>query len=180
MFEYVIIALLSIVTIVLSMSLEKRQRRNCDLSIELENCKETVNSLTREYNQKIIKLSSDLEKQTSLVKSFEHRFNEISVERNHYKHRTDNLTKEVQTLNNKLTAQTKVAGNLLQENQNALLRIKTLEEQILFNSGVFTAEQSTKILDELKSEGTVAASDERVAVVHKPRRPRTRGNKQPR
>jgi uncharacterized coiled-coil DUF342 family protein len=184
MFEYVIIALLSIVTIVLSMSLEKRQRRNCDLSIELENSKETINSLTREYNQKIINLNADLQKQTSLSKSFENRFNDVCVERNHYRHKVDSLTKEVQTLNNKLTAQTKVSGNLLDENQNALRKIKILEEQVLFNSVAFTAEQadqpSKELVVESESQGTVTVSDGRVTVVRKPRRPRTRGNKQPR
>lgn len=177
MFEYIMIALLSVLTIILAMAGEKEKRAKLNLIIELENSKETTNSLFKEYNTKVKSLNQMIRDNSDLHQQALNRLEDTRNEVTHYKDRTNSLVKEVNSLQNKLKAQCDINNELLKDNKKILLKCDELSEQLLFATGAKEADkpQTDPVAD---SQGTAVNTEARVLNVRKPRRPRARGNKQ--
>lgn len=178
MFVYVTIAVLSILLIMVLISLEKEKRAKCELFIDLDNSKEANKAITLEYNTKITALNQRVQQLNDLYNGAVDRADCACNERNHYKDKCDSLTREVNSLKGKLTAQIKVGEQLFEENAKVVLKISKLEEQLLFSNGTsaVTAEPQSEQVPDPEAE----QANQPTTSVRKPRRPRARGNKQAR
>lgn len=180
----IVIFLLSVLTIVLAITLEKEKRDKCDLIIKLQNKEEAFNALYKEHNSKSTALNKTMQELTEQHNSALNRLGNASSQRDHYKNKFDSLTKEVDSLKGKLSNQIKVNKKLFEENSGAVLKIAQLEEQLLFaNNTPAAATQAfgpgTAESEQVPDPEAEQASQPTTSV-RKPRRPRARTNKQAR
>jgi len=172
MFEYMMIALLSVLTISLALLIEKEKRTKLDLIIELENSKETTNSLYKEYNDRVKSLNQMIRDNSDIHQSTLNRLEDSRNEVNHYKNMADANQKANDILQTRINV-------YIEDNTQLVTKVNTLSEQLLFATGAKEADKpQTDPVADSKSQGTVTVSDGRVTVARKPRRPRARGNKQ--